>query len=135
MRIIKIHAIRGANRYSHKPVLVMKLALGELAGKDEQALSGLIGQLQHALPGITRKRVNSAYWRMHTFSFSPDYAAQLVANVALELTDQAGIPANDAIALASETAGEALVVIEYALAETTTLLLRTTVELIDALIS
>ncbi len=51
MKILNIRTIPGPNVYSHQPVLVMKLDLEDLAGRESYQVPGFIDRLLKLLPG------------------------------------------------------------------------------------
>ena len=51
MKILNIRTIPGPNVYSHHPVLVMKLDLQDLAGRESYDIPGFIDRLLQVLPG------------------------------------------------------------------------------------
>src|SRR5437868_9971494 len=51
MKILNIRTIPGPNVYSHQPVLVMKLDLEDLAGRESYEIPGFVDRLLHRLPG------------------------------------------------------------------------------------
>src|SRR5678816_1309101 len=52
MKIESIRALNGPNVYSHRPVLLMHLDLGELAERESREFKGFNKQLLTILPGI-----------------------------------------------------------------------------------
>lgn len=95
MRIHKIRAIHGPNIVSHNPVLVMRLDLQELSGKESYEVPGLIDRLRAALPGIDQHYCGLG----HPGGFverlrGGTYFGHIVEHVCLELTDAAGISVN-----------------------------------------
>src|SRR4051794_25130241 len=61
MRIENIRAIKGPNVFSHQPVLVMRLDLENLAGKESYEIPGFIDRLLVALPGIRQHVCGKGY--------------------------------------------------------------------------
>src|SRR3954449_5881612 len=52
MKIIRIRPIEGPNVFSHQPVLVMRLDLEDLTGKESYEIPGFVDRLLQALPGV-----------------------------------------------------------------------------------
>src|SRR3954454_8546890 len=95
MRIESIRSIKGPNVFSHRPVLVMRLDIENLAGKESYEMPGFIDRLLAALPGI-REHVCS---KGHAGGFverlyEGTYFGHIVEHVCLELTDAANISVN-----------------------------------------
>jgi cyanophycin synthetase len=53
MKIESTRAFTGANVYSHQPVLLMRLDLEELKGKESCEISGFNAQLLELLPRLS----------------------------------------------------------------------------------
>ena len=53
MKILNIRTIAGPNVYSYQPVLVMKLDLEDLAGRESHQVPGFIDRLLVLLPSCT----------------------------------------------------------------------------------
>jgi cyanophycin synthetase len=58
VKIESIRAFTGANVYSHRPVLMMQLDLGELQGTDSRELEGFNARLLELLPGLSEHHCN-----------------------------------------------------------------------------
>jgi cyanophycin synthetase len=87
MRIQKIRAIHGPNIVSHNPVLVMRLDLEDLTGKESCEIPGFVDRLIEALPGVEEHDCGLARRGGACFG-------HIVEHVALELSDCAGISVN-----------------------------------------
>src|SRR3982751_968555 len=61
MRIEHIRSIKGPNVFSHRPVLVMRLDLENLAGKESHEIPGFIARLLEALPGVREHVCGKGY--------------------------------------------------------------------------
>src|SRR4051794_21938454 len=95
MRIQSIRAIHGPNVVSHNPVLVMRLDLEDLTGKESYEVPGFMDRLIAALPGIREHycglgRPGGFVERLR----GGTYFGHIVEHVALELTDRVGISVN-----------------------------------------
>lgn len=135
MRIEQIRDIPGPNVYSSSPVLVMKLDLEDLAGKESYEVPGFIDRLLERLPGVHEhhcalgrpggfvERLREGTWFGH-----------IVEHVALELTDAAGISVNRGKTVEAGEPGKFLVAVTYKSEAGMRCLLRAAVELVDALI-
>src|SRR3954464_10104845 len=114
MKIQNIRTITGPNVYSHQPVLVMKLDLQDLAGKESYEMPGFIDRLLALLPGIHEhycslgrpggfvERLREGTWFGH-----------IVEHVALEVSESAGIPVNRGKTVSTDTPGTFLVAVTY----------------------
>jgi cyanophycin synthetase len=95
MRILSIRAIHGPNVVSHKPVLVMRLDLEDLTGKESYEIPGFVDRLIEALPGVAEHycglgRPGGFVERLRGGTFF----GHIVEHVALELTDRVDISVN-----------------------------------------
>jgi cyanophycin synthetase len=95
MRIDHIRTIHGPNVVSHNPVLVMRLDLQDLAGKESYEIPGFVDRLLEALPGVREHYCGLGcpggfVERLR----GGTYFGHIVEHVALELTDRAGISVN-----------------------------------------
>src|SRR5262245_37798759 len=135
MRIIEIRTLDGPNVYSHHPVLVMRLCLDELRGKESHEVRGFNERLQAALPGV--KTHCCSLGRPGGFSerlSEGTYFGHIVEHVALELTELAGVPAFHGKTRATKEPGCYQIAIEYKAEQGTKYLLQTAVELVESLI-
>src|SRR5690242_11055742 len=92
MKIESIRALNGPNVYSHHPVLLMHLDLGELAERESREFEGVNQRLLTTLPGL--KNHHCSLGRPGGFETRLEegtYFGHIVEHVALELTDLAGI--------------------------------------------
>jgi cyanophycinase len=135
MVIESIRTLAGPNVYSHQPVLLMRLDLGELNEKESYEIPGFIDRLLECLPGLrehhcAKGRPGGFVERLHEGT----YFGHTVEHVALELTTLAGC---DATHGKTRYAGEPRiynVIIEYCAEQATRYLLETAVELVEALL-
>jgi cyanophycin synthetase len=135
MRIESIRTITGPNVYSHQPVIVMRLGLGELTEKESYEIPGFIDRLLECLPGL--KEHHCAKGRPGGFVerlYEGTYFGHTVEHVALELTTLVGCKATHGKTRYAGEPGVYNVVIEYCAEQATRYLLETAVELVEALI-
>ena len=135
MRINEIRTMSGPNFYSHHPVLLMKLDLEDLAGKESFEIPGLIDRMIDLLPGLhshycSKGRCGGFVERLREGTFF----GHIVEHVALELTELAGVPATHGKTRETEQPGVYNVAIEYTAEQGTRFLLSTAVDLVDHLV-
>lgn len=135
MYIDKIRTIAGPNIYTHSPVLIARLRLEELTDKESLEIPGFIERLLDVLPGLrehrcSRERPGGFVERLHEGT----YFAHIVEHVALELTEQAGIPAYFGRARYAGEPGCYNVIIEYSAEQGARFLLNVAVELVGAIV-
>jgi cyanophycin synthetase len=134
MRIENIRTLKRNNPYHAAPVLVMKLDLGDLAGKETHEVTGFTDRLLTLLPGIkqhycaTRRTGDLHEPTPTTIGFG-----QIAARVALELATLAGVPVHDASVFYPDGPQHCLIAIEFTNEAVMRFLLQTAVELVDAL--
>src|SRR4051794_33657146 len=131
MKILNIRTIPGPNVYSHQPVLVMKLDLEDLAGRESYELPGFIDRLLQLLPGCYEHycglgRRGGFVERLR----GGTYFGHIVEHVALELTDAVGISTNRGKTVEAEEPGCYLVTVTYKSEEGMKALLKTSVGLV-----
>src|SRR5262244_2410312 len=135
MRINEIRTMSGPNFYSHHPVLLMKLDLEDLAGKESFEIPGLIDRMIDLLPGLhshycSKGRCGGFVERLREGT----YFGHVVEHVALELTELAGVPVFHGKTRRAEEPGSYNVIIEYEAEQGTKRLLRMAVEMVESLI-
>ena len=92
MKIENIRSLTGANVYSHRPVLLMKLDLGTLVERESREFEGFNERLAAILPGLANHHCSfGAPGGFLTRLEEGTYFGHIVEHVALELTDLAGI--------------------------------------------
>ena len=135
MKILQIRTINGPNVFSHNPVLVLRLALEDLAGKESYEVPGFVERLLAALPGLHEhhcakgrpggfvERLREGTWFGH-----------IVEHVCLELTDRAGISVNRGKTVGAGTPGIFDIAVEYRSDEGMRRLLQIAVEYVQALV-
>lgn len=134
MRIIEIRALRGPNVYHNKPVLTMKLGLENLTEVASNEIPGFNDRLVAALPGLHEHRCSPGkpggfLERLERGT----YFAHIVEHVALELSTPVGIEVGYGKSIYAGAEGQYLVVIRYKSEEAMKEVLRTAVELTDAI--
>src|SRR3954453_19298616 len=134
MKILNIRTIPGPNVYSHQPVLVMKLDLENLAGRESYQVPGFIDRLLQVLPGCYEHycglgRPGGFVERLR----GGTYFGHIVEHVALELTDPVGIPVNRGKTVSTEDPRWYLVAVTYKSEAGMRYLLEVAVELVEAL--
>jgi cyanophycin synthetase len=135
MRLDKIRALQGPNVYSHKPVLVARIYLEELTGKESCEIPGFIERLLGCLPGLedhhcSREKTGGFVERLREGTFF----AHIVEHVALELTALAGVPTTFGKARRLSDPGCYNIIIAYEAEHGTRYLLQLAVELVEALV-
>src|SRR4051794_13216837 len=136
MKIQKIRAIQGPNVFSHNPVLIMRLDLEDLAGRESYEAPGFVERLLAALPGINdhhcaKGRPGGFVERLHEGT----WFGHIVEHVCLELTDRAGISVNRGKTVETDNPAVFDVAVEYRSEAGMQRLLQVAVEYVDALVS
>ncbi|HLL16236.1 MAG TPA: cyanophycin synthetase [Pyrinomonadaceae bacterium] len=135
MRIDKIRTLAGPNIYNHKPVLLMRLYLEELAETESRDVAGFNERLVARLPGLKEHHCNKGraggfVERLETGT----YFGHIVEHVALELSDAAGVPVYYGKTLYADEPGCYHVVVAYKAERGMRYLLEVAVELVGALV-
>src|SRR4051812_160732 len=114
MRIEQIKTVPGPNVFSHDPVLVMRLDLEDLVGKESYQIPGFIDRLIATLPGVHEhhcglgrrggfvERLRGGTWFGH-----------IVEHVALELSDSLNISVNRGKTVSADQPRTFLVAVTY----------------------
>jgi cyanophycin synthetase len=136
MTIETIRTLSGPNVYSHQPVLVMRLDLGELNEKESYEIPGFIERLLERLPQLhdhhcSKGRAGGFVERLHEGT----YFGHTVEHVTLELASLAGCKATHGKTRYAGEPGIYNVVIEFCAEQATRYLLETAVEFVEALIA
>jgi cyanophycin synthetase len=134
MRIEAIRTLTGPNVYSHGPVIIARLDLEGLTDKESLEFEGFNERLLARLPGLrghrcSKGRAGGFVERLREGT----YFAHVAEHVALELSEAAGIPAYFGRARYAGARGVYNVVVEYKSEEGMRHLIRTAVELVEAL--
>src|SRR4051812_42586524 len=135
MRIQNIRAIHGPNVISHNPVLVMRLDLQDLTGKESYEIPGFVDRLIEALPGVREHycglgRPGGFVERLR----GGTYFGHIVEHVAIELSQHAGIPVNRGKTIGLPEHGVYEVTVVYTAERAMAHLLRTAVDLVQAVL-
>ncbi|HEX8709299.1 MAG TPA: cyanophycin synthetase [Pyrinomonadaceae bacterium] len=135
MRVDKIRTLAGPNIYNHKPVLVMRLDLGQLAETESSQVPGFNERLLALLPGLqehhcSKGRPGGFIERLADGT----YFGHTVEHVALELSEMAGVPVYYGKTLYADEPGYYNVVVAYKAERGMRFLLGVAVELVDALV-
>ncbi|HEY0657797.1 MAG TPA: cyanophycin synthetase, partial [Pyrinomonadaceae bacterium] len=136
MKIESIKAFTGANVYSHQPVLLIRLDLEELKGKESREISGFNAQLLELLPRLYEHHCDSDkpggfVERMHKGT----HFNHIIEHVALEMLALAGIGDRCKKACNGNEKDDSKSVIETTTVETTRYLMPVVAELVDAVVS
>jgi len=136
MTIENIKAVTGPNIYTHRPVMIMKLRLGELTKVESCELPGFNERLVALLPGLHEHhcaagRPGGFIERLQ----GGTYFGHIVEHVALELSGPAGIDSYYGKTRYAGEPGVYNVVVECKSEEGMRFLLTTAVELIEELIA
>jgi cyanophycin synthetase len=135
MKIQGIRTMAGPNVYSHRPVLLMRLDLGELYEKESYEVPGFVERLLVQLPGLhehhcSKGRAGGFVERLHEGT----YFGHTVEHVCLELAGLAGCAATHGKTRYAGEPGVYNVVIEFCAEHSTRYLLERAVELVEAVI-
>ncbi|MEG6585211.1 cyanophycin synthetase [Dendrosporobacter sp. 1207_IL3150] len=106
MRILQIRTLQGPNIYSYKPVLWLKLALGQYDNIASCAVVGFIQRLLALLPGLqehkcSRNKIGGFVERLNEGT----YLAHIFEHVMLEVQNMAGYDVNFGKARSTHQAG------------------------------
>jgi len=136
MRIESIRTIAGPNVWTHRPVLVMRLDLGEqLTEKESREFEGFNERLLQLLPGVRQHHCAKGEPGGFVERLEEGtYFAHIVEHVALELSEGAGVPVNLGKARYAGAPGLYDVIVEYKAEHGMRFLLRAAVELVSALL-
>ncbi len=136
MRIISIRTLHGPNLFAHRPVIIMRLDLEDLTGKETKDIPGFNERLLALLPGLTdhrcsRRRAGGFVERLREGTFF----SHTVEHVALELSELAGMPAYFGKAIATEKRGIFDIVTEFDSEQGMHSLLHLACSVIDSLVA
>jgi cyanophycin synthetase len=135
MNIQSIRTLAGPNVYSHRPVLLMRLDLGDLYEKESYEVEGFVGRLLALLPGLGDHHCSKGYAGGFVERLEEGtYFGHTVEHVTLELAGLAGCSATHG---KTRYAGEGSlynVVIEFCAEHSTRYLLGRAVALVEAVI-
>ncbi|MEW5850963.1 MAG: cyanophycin synthetase [Myxococcota bacterium] len=135
MRILGIKTLSGPNVFHHKPVLVMRLDLEDLAETRSCDPPGFTDRLLTALPGLHDHHCAAgAPGGLVKRLQGGTYFGHVVEHVALELSIAVGIGVNHGKTIRGEREGVYQVVVRYLCEPGMKFLLHTAVELVQALL-
>jgi cyanophycin synthetase len=135
MKIEGIRTLAGPNVYSHRPVLLMRLDLGELYEKESYEVEGFVGRLLSLLPGLREHHCSKGYAGGFVERLEEGtYFGHIVEHVTLELAGMAGCSATHGKTRYAGERGVYNVVIEYCAEYATRYLLERAVALVEAVI-
>ncbi|HKG61732.1 MAG TPA: cyanophycin synthetase [Pyrinomonadaceae bacterium] len=134
MKIECIRSLNGPNVYSYRPVLLMRLDLGELVERESREFNGFNDRLLTLLPGIHNHhcslgRPGGFVTRLEEGT----YFGHVVEHVALELTEITGIGKSHG-KTRHDSGSVYNVAIEFRAEKASTYLLRQAVKLVEALV-
>jgi cyanophycin synthetase len=114
MTIEGFRTLLGPNIYTEKPLIGMRLNLGEYAERPSSTLPGFPERLVQRLPALIEHRCSRGYRggfveRLHEGT----YLGHIIEHVALELSEEAGIPEHFGRTVSTETEGVYLVLVAY----------------------
>src|SRR5215207_9847455 len=135
MKIEYIRSVNGPNVYSYRPVLLMRLDLGELVERESREFNDFNERLLTLLPGI--KNHHCSLGRPGGFVTRLNegtYFGHVVEHVALELTELAGIGKSHG-KTRHDSGSVYNVAIEFTAEKASTYLLEQAVNLVEALVS
>jgi len=135
MKIRSIRTLAGPNVFGNQPLLAMTLDLEDLAGRESCDVPGFVDRLLTRLPALDQH--HCALGRPGGFVErlrGGTYFGHVVEHVALELTDEAGIPVTRGKTVAADPPRVYVVHVAYASEEGMRRLLEIAVDLVQALI-
>ncbi|MDF2500326.1 MAG: cphA [Anaerosporomusa subterranea] len=136
MQIITVRELRGPNIYSYRPVIKVRLDLGEQAETPSNEIPGFVERLTEALPTLSEHHCALGYRggfveRLHEGT----YLAHVFEHVALEFQTAAGYDVRFGKARSGGTPGVYDVVLGYRSAAAAMEAIRQAEELINALVA
>ena len=135
MKIEAMRTLAGPNVYTHRPALLMRLDLEELAGRETHEVGGFVERLLAALPGLSTHHCSRGYEGGFVERLMEGtYFGHVVEHVTLELTGLAGVGVTHGKTRAEEEPRVYNVVVEYKAEQATRYLLETAVALVEALV-
>lgn len=135
MQILSLRTLAGPNVYSHRPVLVMRLDLGDLDSKESREFKGFNDRLLACLPGLNDHQCSLG--RRGGFVQRLDegtYFGHIVEHVAIELATLAEAGSNHGKTRHSGEPRIYNVAIEYKAEHATRYLLEVAVRLVTAVL-
>lgn len=135
MKIIEIRPIEGANVYTHRPVIKMKIDLGDYAGVSTKEKPGLVEKLLYHLPTLrdhhcSRGKPGGFVERLNEGT----YLGHVIEHVALELQHLAGMNVVYGKTVQAEDVRLYYIITEYESKEGGIQALRSAVHLVHSLL-
>src|SRR5919112_491991 len=133
MKIEGIRTLAGPNVYTHRPALLLRLDLCELAGRETREFEGFEARLLAALPGLSehhcsKGRAGGFVERLREGT----YFGHVVEHVALELAGLAGVGVTHGKTRVEREPDLYNVVVEYKAEHATRYLLEQAVAFVEA---
>src|SRR5215216_512259 len=134
MKIESIRTLHGPNVYSYRPVLLMRLDLGELVERESREFNGFNERLLTLLPGLKNHHCSFGWpGGFVTRLEEGTYFGHVVEHVALELTELAGIGKSHG-KTRHDSGSVYNVAIEFRAEKASTYLFEQAVKLVEALV-
>lgn len=135
MKIIEIRPIEGANLYTHRPVIRMKIDLGDYAGVSTTEKPSLVETLLSYIPSLTehhcsRGKAGGFVERLNEGT----YLGHVIEHVALELQHLAGMDAVYGKTVQAEDVGVYYIITEFESKECGIQALRSAVHIVHSLL-
>lgn len=135
MNILKVLPIRGPNVFTHRPVMSMKIDLGPYADVESKDCPDFIERLLALLPGLHTHRCSRGYAGGFVERlYEGTYFGHIIEHVALELSEPCGREAGFGKTVYAGSPGVYRIVIACEIEELSEFLLRTAVDLVQALL-
>jgi cyanophycin synthetase len=135
MNIVSVRHIEGPNVFIYKPVMVARVALQSLAGRESYEFSGFPDRLLQALPGL--REHHCAKGEPGGFVerlYAGTYFGHVVEHVAIELACRAGLDVHYGKTVYAGSTGMYDIVMECKSYECQRMLLGRAIELVDAFV-
>jgi cyanophycin synthetase len=134
MKILSIRTIDGPNVFHHRPVLLMKLDLEELAETSSIDIPGFNERLLQLLPGLKLHHCSPGYEGGFVERLNRGtYFAHIIEHITLELSEKAGIGVTYGKSIYDGKPGRYKIAIRYKSEEGMTYLLKAAVELVKSI--
>lgn len=136
MQIISVRELKGPNIYSYKPVIKVRVDLGEEAERPSNEIPGFVERLTASLPNLAEHRCSRGYRGGFVERlYEGTYLAHIFEHTALELQAAAGYDVRFGKTRGSGIAGVYDVVIGYRSAPAAFAAVRSAASLLNALLS
>ncbi len=135
MRIESVKVLKGANVYSHQPVIVARLDLEKLKGTESRDAADFNARLLERLPGLRRHFCDAGEPGGFVRSLhNGTYFNHVIEHIAIEMLAQAGHAPRDRKICSKNEKDDSLAVIETTAIETTRYLMPIAAKFADALV-